>query len=604
MHGHPFLRRRAEPLRLPAEREDATELQANLLDRVAQVMRLHPFPDGLGLSAIQVHVRRAVAVVVPPGEEPITLLNPVVEWEAGETEDRVETCLSSFDVREPVPPQRGIEQGVGSIPIPRYGPGRERHAVPARADAQLKPVPETERAPVAKTFRPYDPHQILLLPPSLDEWLPEGHLARFVSELVEEALDLSAIRAAYTEERGYPPYDPRLMLKLLIYGYCTGQRSSRGIEQRCWDDVAFRYLAAGVAPDYRSIARFRRRHLKALEGLFLQALRLCQWAGMVRLGKVALDGTKLRANTSPHKAMSYKRMVEREGHLEAEIDAMLAEAERQDAAEDERFGPDGRDDDLPEELNRRVDRLLKIHEAKQALEEEARRAAAEKAADAQKLDEQAKAANVEAAVSNAVPKPKAQRNFTDPDARIMKMSDGAFHECYNGQAAVDDAYQVIVAADTAQCAADAPSLLPMLEHTRTNCGRLPGQLLADPGYCAEERLKTLAENNVDALIATGRWSHGQPSPPAPRGRIPANATARERMARKTRTKAGRAAYARRKAIVEPVFGQMTILQGARYLLLRGQGAARSEWRLLCACHNLRKFFVVEGAAGLARLAPA
>src|SRR3989442_725684 len=272
--------------------------------------------------------------------------------------------------------------------------------------------------------------------------------------------------------------------------------------------------------------------------LLLQPLQLCQQSGMVRLGKVALHGTKLRANASRHKAMSYKRMVEREKQLEAEIDAMLAEAERVDRAEDERFGPDGRGDDLPEELNRRVDRLLKIQEAKQALEEEARRAAAEKAAEraeAQDLEEQAKEAKVEAAASKAVPKPKAQRNFTDPDARIMKTSDGAFHECYNGQAVVDDAYQVIVAADTSQCAADVPSLQPMLEQTDTNCGRLPWQLLADSGYCAEESLTTLAEMGLDALIATGRWQHGRPPPPAPRGRIPANATARERMARKTRT---------------------------------------------------------------------
>jgi Transposase DDE domain/Transposase domain (DUF772) len=388
------------------------------------------------------------------------------------------------------------------------------------------------------------------------------------------------------------------MVKLLMYGYCTGQRSSRVIEKRCWDDVAFRYLAAGAAPDYRSIARFRRRHLEALAGLFLQALRLCQKAGMVRLGRVALDETKLRANASRHKAMSYQRMVEREKQLEAEIDRMLAEAERQDAAEDERLGPDGRDDDLPDELNRRVDRLLKIRKAKLALEEEARREAGEKAAeqaDKRKLDEEAKAAKVEAAVSNAVPKPKAQRNFTDPDARIMKMSDGAFHECYNGQAAVDGAFQVIVAADTTR-AADAPSLVPMVEQITTNCVKSPGQLLADAGYCADESLKTLAEMNVDALIATGRWPHGQPPPPAPRGRIPANATARERMARKTRTKKGRAAYARRKVIVEPVFGQMTILQGARHLLLRGKEAASAEWRLLCACHNLRKLHTARDTA--------
>jgi transposase len=456
-------------------------------------------------------------------------------------------------------------------------------------DALFPPEPveeagaiETKGAgPVEKTFRPYDQSQMLLLPPSLDEWLPERHLARFVSELVEEALDLSAIRAAYTEERGYPPYDPRLMLKLLIYGYCTGQRSSRGIERRCQDDVAFRYLAAGAVPDYRSIARLRRRHQQALAGLFLQALRLCQRAGMVRMGKVALDGTKL------HKATSYKQMVEREGQLESEIDRMLAEAEKVDAAEDERFGPNGRDDDLPDELNRRLDRMVKIREAKAALEEEARRAAAKQAAEraaARDLDEMARDAAVEEAVSKAVPRPRAQRNFTDPDAGIMKMSDGSFHECYNGQAVVDDEQQVIVAADLTQCASDAPSLLPMLEMTTTNCGQSPRQLLADSGYCSEESLKVLSQSKVDALIATGRWEHGKPPPPVPRGRIPANATARERMARKTRTKAGRAAYARRKAIVEPVFGQMTILQGARHLLLRGKEAAAAEWLLLCACH--------------------
>lgn len=404
--------------------------------------------------------------------------------------------------------------------------------------------PKGEPDPVQKTFRPYDQNQMLLLPPSLDERLPEGHMARFVSEVVEEALDLSLIYAAYTEERGYPPYDPRLMVKLLIYGYCTGQLSSRGLERRCHDDVAFRYLAAGAAPDYRSIARFRRRHQKALAGLFLQALRLCRQAGLVRLGRVALDGTKLRANASRHKAMSYGRMVAGERQLKAEIEAMLKEAERMDQEEDERFGPDGRDDDLPEELYRRADRLAKIHEAKKALEEEAReaareaaRAGAEERARAAGSDEESTEKRVEKAVARAVPRAKAQRNFTDPDARIMKMSDGAFHECYNGQLVVDEHSQVIVAADLSQCAADSPSLLPMLKMATRNCGEQPGQLLADAGYCSEEGLKALGEMGVDALIATGRWGHGKPLPP-PRGRIRANATARERMGRKTRTKAG------------------------------------------------------------------
>jgi transposase len=467
-------------------------------------------------------------------------------------------------------------------------------------------VKKDEAGPVAKTFRPYDPAQILLLPPSLEEWLPDGHLARFVSELVEEALELREIHASYTEERGYPPYDPRLMVKLLVYGYCTGQRSSRGIEKRCWDDVAFRYLAAGAAPDYRSIARFRRRHLGALSGLFLQALELCGRAGMVRLGRVAVDGTKLRANASRHKAMSYQRMVKRDRELEAQVRAMLEEAERIDQAEDEEFGPDGRDDDLPAELSRKADRLKKIREAKAALEEEARQAAAEKAAERARergQDEEAAARAAEAAAQKAQPRGQAQRNFTDPQARIMKTSDGSFHECYNGQAAVDDGHQVIVAASLTQCAADAPSLMPMVEATTTNCGRAPGKLLADAGYCSEENLSKLADTRIDAYIATGRWAHGDQPPPAPRGRIPTHVTARERMARKTRTKKGRAVYARRKAIVEPVFGQMTILQGARRLLLRGVEAAEAEWQLLCACHNLRKLFGVRGVGSLAELAP-
>jgi transposase len=458
--------------------------------------------------------------------------------------------------------------------------------------------------PVDKTFRPYDPRQILLLPPSLDEWLPEGHLARFVSELVDEVLDLTEIRAAYTEERGYPPYDPRLMLKLLIYGYSTGFRSSRGIERRCVDDVAFRYLAAGAAPDYRSIARFRRRHRKAFGGLFLQALRLCQRAGMVRMGKVALDGTKLRANASRHKAMSYRRMGEREKVLADEVAAMLAEAERVDAAEDERLGRDNRDDDLPGELGRRESRLAKIRAAQAALEAEAREAAeraASERARAKGLDEETTAAKVEAAVAKATPAPTAQRNFTDPESRIMKTADGSFHQCYNGQAVVDAEHQVIVAAAVTQCAADAPSLMPMVDEMVVNCGKPPRQLLADAGYCSDANLAAITERGMDTLIATGRRAHGETLPPPPRGRIPRGATAKERMARKLRTKAGKAAYARRKAIVEPVFGQMMVLQRARQLLLRGREGANDEWLLLCACHNLRKLFGARRSAGLAIL---
>lgn len=325
---------------------------------------------------------------------------------------------------------------------------------------------------------------------------------------------------------------------------------------------------------------------------------------MVRLGKVALDGTKLRANASRHKAMSYGRMCEREKVLAAEVEAMLAEAERVDAAEDERLGKDKRDDDLPGELGRRESRLAKIRAAKAALEAEAQevaeRAATEKAR-ARGLDEEAVAAKAEAARSDAKPAAKTQRNFTDPQSRIMKTADGSFHQCYNGQAVVDAEHQVIVAADLTQCAADTPSLVPMLDAVVASCGREPRQLLADAGYCSEENLEALSRRGVDALIATGRLAHDAPVPPAPQGRIPARATRKERMARKLRTKKGKAAYARRKAIVEPVFGQMTTLQSARFLLLRGQEGARTEWLLLCACHNLRKLFGARGIAGLAAL---
>jgi len=486
--------------------------------------------------------------------------------------------------------------------------------VAAHDDALLpvEPVVESppviaDRGPVNKTFRPYDQNQILLLPPSLDEWLPQDHLARFVSEVVDETLDLSGLYAAYTEERGYPPYDPRLMLKLLIYGYTTGFRSSRGIERRCVDEVPFRWLAAGSAPDFRSIARFRRRHHKALSGLFRQALRLCQAAGLVRLGQVALDGTKLRASASRHKAMSFQRMTEREAVLAIEVQRMLAEADRVDKAEDKVLGKDNRDDDLPGELARRETRLARIREAKAALEAEAQEVAAEEAAEkarAKGLDDVTVAAAAEAAAATAKPKPKAQRNFTDPESRIMKMSDGSFHQCYNGQAVVDAEHQVIVAADVTQCAADSPSLMPMLDEVVTNCGQEPRQLLADAGYCSEDNLAAISERDVDAVVATGRHQHGETPPPAPRGRIPARATRRERMARKTRTKKGKAAYCRRKAIVEPVFGQMKTLQDAGHLLLRGKDGAHLEWMLLCACHNLRKLFGARGVTGLRGLAPA
>lgn len=456
------------------------------------------------------------------------------------------------------------------------------------------------------------------MPPSLDEWLPDGHLARFVAELVGEALDLSAVYADYTEVRGYPPYEPRLMVRLLVYGYMTGVRSSRAIERKCVDDVAFRWLAADQAPDFRSIARFRRRHLDALADLFLQSLRLAQRLGMVKLGRVALDGTKLQANASRHKAMSHGRLVAKEEQVEAEIAeletvvaALLADAEAVDAAEDARYGVDGKDSDLPAELDRREKRLARLQAARAQIEAEA----ADKARRQAEATERARQARTgspdeekvteagQKAAARAKPKPKAQANFTDPQSRIMKMGTGAYAQAYNAQAVVDDAHQVITAADITDCAADCPSYTPMLDQCAANTGTHPKQALVDAGYCSDDNLAAAAarrqEHGTDTFMATGRLRHDEQVPPAPRGRIPADATPKQRMARTLRTKPGRAAYRRRKAIVEPVFGQITTVQNGRRLLLRGIDGARGEWRLLAACHNLLKVFRHTGTAGLA-----
>jgi transposase len=474
---------------------------------------------------------------------------------------------------------------------------------------------------VGKTFRRFDPDQILLMPPSLNDWLPEGHLARFVAELVDEVLDLSAIHASYTEVRGFPPYDPRLMVRLLIYGYTTGVRSSRAIERKCVDDVAFRYLAADQAPDYRSIARFRRRHLDALAALFTQSLHLAQRLGMVRMGRVALDGTKLRANASKHKAMSYARLVDKEqaveaeiADLEAKVAAVLADAEATDAAEDATYGPGGKDVDLPGELDRREKRLARLQAARAQIEAEAQAKARAKAETAQTnrqqrtgvTDADAVAAAGQRAAATAKPKPKAQANFTDPQSRIMKNGDGAYIQAYNAQAVVDDAHQIITAADVTDCASDSPSYTPMLDQAAANTGIHPAQALVDAGYCSDDNLQAAAtrqtEHGTTTFMATGRLAHDEQVPPAPRGRIPKDATGKQRMARRLRTKPGRAAYARRKAIVEPVFGQIITVQDGRRLQLRGMDRARGEWRLLAACHNLRKIFGHLGVGGLALLA--
>jgi transposase len=426
---------------------------------------------------------------------------------------------------------------------------------------------------MAKTFRPYDPDQLLVLPPSLREWLPEDHLVYFMSDLVEQ-LDLGAIYGSYTEERGYPPYHPVLMTKLLLYGYATGVYSSRKLARSCMEDVAFRVLCAGDAPDFRTIAAFRRRHLDSLSALFLQVLQLCRQAGLAKLGHVAIDGTKLQANASKHKAMSYARMQEEETRLKAEIEGLLAQAEAEDTAEDARYGPERRGDELPEELRHRESRLKKIQEAKAALERQAREEA-----------EQAGRADAE----KAVPKPKAQRNFTDPESRIMLDSQKAFVQAYNAQAAVDHESQVIVAVEVLQAANDKGQLVPMVKQVCRNLEESPQAVSADSGYWREADVKTLEDCEIPAFVAPGKIRHRewreQPRLSEP---VPEDLPPKERMAYRLRTERGRAEYDKRKVTVEPVFGQIKGARGFRRFLLRGLEQVQAEWRLVCAVHNLLK----------------
>ena len=442
-----------------------------------------------------------------------------------------------------------------------------------------------------KTFRPYQPEQLLLLPQDMREWLPADHLAHFISEVVD-SFDLSAISAVYERElRGNPPWHPQMMVKLWLYAYCVGKPSSRQVERACLEEVPFRVLAANSQPDHRPLSEFRRRHLEALRGLFVQVLRIARKAGLVSLGYVALDGTKIKANASRHKAMSYKRMREEEERLTREIQALLEAGMALDEEEDRRLGKDRRGDELPAELARREQRLRVIQEAKAALEAEAQAAAAQAqgSRDAEPVEQPPAAA----------PKDKAQRNFTDPQSRIMKNGEKAFVQAYNCQAMVDSKAQMIVACAVSNQAADAPHLGPMLERVTENCGQTPQRMSADAGYRSEGNLGVVEEQGIDAYIATGKDKHNIAPPPAPRGRIPRGLSAKERMARKVQTKAGKRWYGKRKGLVEPVFGQ--IKQGRRFLqfLLRGQEKTSGEWSLICTGHNLLRMWRVKCAGGAA-----
>ncbi len=429
---------------------------------------------------------------------------------------------------------------------------------------------------MAKTYRPYVPEQDLLLPPSLRDWLPEDHLAYFVSDLVDH-LDLSAIMKVYEEEdRGYPPYHPVMMTKVLVYAYCVGVFSSRRIQRRLCEDIPFRVLAAGNAPDFRTIADFRKTHLTALQGFFEQVLQMARELGAVRVGRVALDGSKVKANASKHKAMSYDRMREKQRQLRQEVKQLLAQAEATDAAEDTQYGADRRGDELPAELQRRESRLTRIREAKRVLEARAK-----------------DAAEAAGQPSDAVkPDPKAQYNFTDPESRIMKGPDG-FVQAYNAQIAVDE-QQLIVGQAVTQETNDKKQLMPMVTMMEEQSGLTPTQLLADAGYCSDENLAAIADTPIDAYISTRKQKHGERPGPCPRGPLPKTATRVDRMSRKLHRKAGAAIYAARKAIVEPVFGQIKQARGFRQFLLRGLAKVQGEWSLVCTTHNILKLHRLYG----------
>jgi transposase len=457
---------------------------------------------------------------------------------------------------------------------------------------------------VSKNFRTCDLDQPFLLPPSLQDWLPENHLARFIAELVP-GLDLSKIYGYYgrRDGRGKAAYHPVMMVRLLLYGYCVGVTSSRRIERASYDDIAFRYLCADQHPDHDTISEFRRQHLAVLAQLFTQVLQLCNKAGLVKLGHVAIDGSKLQANASKHKAMSYNRMEEKEKQLRAEVEKLLAQAEATDAAEDAMYGKGNRCDDLTGEMARRESRLKKIAEAKAALEQEAREhaEAAKKAAE-EKLEERRQKEQARGKKfggkppqipdpEQARPEPTAQRNFTDPESRIMPDGGrkGSFVQAYNGQIAVDSAAQIIVAAEITQQSNDKQQLAPMLKRVEQNMGAKPEAATADTGYFSAEQVNDERVRNIDLYVAIGKQKHGE-SEVATEASPPPEDSERAQMRQRLQTEQGKAIYRMRKAIVEPVFGQIKEWRGFRRFSLRGLEKAGAEWKLICLTHNLLKLF--------------
>jgi transposase len=443
---------------------------------------------------------------------------------------------------------------------------------------------------MSKTYRDWSADQNYLFPPAPQDWLPEGDLVYFLLDLVA-TLDLTPIFAHDERQlRGQPPFHPRMMVALLLYGYATGTRSSRRIMRRCHVDVACRVIVGDDIPDFRTISDFRKIHLTRLETLFVEVLKLCALAGLAKVGTIALDGTKVKANASRHKAMSYDRIKAEEERLKGAIAKLLADAQAADDAEDLRHGRDRHGDELPDELARRQSRLAKIQGARRLLEERARIEAAEEAA-RRRAEEKSPPATPP---SEAVPDPKDQINFTDPESRIMKASNKGWDQCGNAQA-VTNAHQIILAADVTQQANDVRQTVPMVDQARANLDAAGVQeaikaALGDAGYYSEQNAKDLEQRGIEAYLATERLKHHEKVAAAPRGRIPDGLTAKQRMARKLRTKKGRTMYAKRKGMIEPIFGQFKQVLGFRQFSMRGLASMRGEWRLMATVHNLLKLW--------------
>jgi transposase len=438
---------------------------------------------------------------------------------------------------------------------------------------------------MSKYFRPWKIDETQLLPPRVGDYVPKDHLSRLIVALVRESLDLSGIAGSYTSGLGQPPFDPRMMTGLLLHGYASGLYSSRRIAKAAVERADFMMIVAGDPPDFRTISEFRKRHLTALAALFVQVLKLAEKAGLVKLGHVALDGTKIKANASKHKAMSYDRMKKREAELRAEVDRWLKAAEAADAAEDKLYG-DKRGDEMPDWVADQQQRLEKIAKAKAELEAEAKAAAEEEMRRREQAEEERKAQSRKKngrtpAPPKTEPDGKAQRNFTDPESRILKTKDG-YIQGYNAQAAVDAEAQIIVAHGLTHSMSDQEQLVPLMDGIQDNLGRQPKEASADAGYCSEANLAALAEREVSAYLATGRAKH----PGNVKRKITGPLT--KAMRDKLKRAGWRSRYRLRKQIVEPVFGQIKQARGFRQFLLRGIENVRAEWALICTAHNLTK----------------